>query len=394
MTSLLTALHRRKWVALPISAAIIATLAYALAPTGQAAPQPSAAAAPVAVKMVPATRQDFPVWLDAVGTVTSFNVVNIRARVDGQLEKVAFKEGQMVKAGDLLAVIDPRPLQTQVNQNAATLAQEQARLASYQVDLKRATGLAEAGAGPTQTVDTLRAQVATQTAAVQAAQATLDSARLQLGFTRITAPIGGRIGQRLVPPGSMVHATDAGGIATVTQINPIWAAFSVPQDQLPLLLNGNQVRPLQVEVLSRDRSKSLAVGVLDFVDSQVTSAAGQVTLKARVNNTGQALWPGELVAVRMLVQTYPAATVVPDQAMQQGPQGPFVYVVDAQRIAQARQVSMGEAFNGMRRIQSGLQPGETVIAQGQYRVAPGVPVEELTAPPTAKAAAASTGTAQ
>lgn len=378
MTFPLTVLRRRKWAALPIGAAIAAVLAYSLhRPSGP--PKASSTDEPVAVKMAPATQEDFPVWLDAVGTVTSFNAVNVRARVDGQLESVVFQEGQMVKAGDLLAAIDPRPLQAQVNQSAAALAQEQAKLISNQVDLNRATTLAAAGAAPTQTVDTLRAQVTTQTAAVQAAQAALDSARLQLSFTRITAPIDGRIGQRLIPPGSMVHATDAGGIATVTQMNPIWTSFSVPQDQLPMLLNGNAVRPLQVEVLSRDRTKSLAVGTLDFVDSQVTSAAGQVTLKARFDNAGQALWPGELVAVRMLVQTHSGAVVVPDQALQQGPQGPFVYVVDARRIAQARQVSTGEAFKGMRRIQAGLRAGEAVIVQGQYRVEPGVLVEELSA---------------
>ncbi|WP_454691517.1 efflux RND transporter periplasmic adaptor subunit [Achromobacter aloeverae] len=393
MTSLFTVLRRRKWVALPVGAAIAAALAYSLSPTGHAAPKISAPA-PVAVKMVAAGQEDFPVWLDAAGTVTSFNVVNVRSRVDGQLERVAFQEGQMVHAGDLLAVIDPRPLQAQVNQSAATLAQEQAKLASNQVDLKRAAGLAAAGAGPTQAVDTLRAQVATQTAAVQAARAALDSARLQLGFTRITAPIDGRIGQRLVPPGSMVHATDAVGIATITQMNPIWTSFPVPQDQLPLLLDGNQARPLRVEVLSRDRTRSLAAGVLDFVDSQVTPAVGQVTLKARFDNAGPALWPGELVAVRMLVQTHAKAVVVPDQALQQGPQGPFVYVVDAGHVAQVRQVSTGEAFKGMRRIQAGLRTGEIVIAQGQYRVEPGVEVEQLAAPAASDAVASAAGAEQ
>jgi len=380
--------RRVLWIALLLIAPVAAaTYVYASASTTAAAKP--ATVEPVPVSLAKVTSQDLPIWIDAIGTVTSFNAVSVRSRVDGQLERVLFDEGQSVKRGDLLALIDPRPLQAQVSQAKALVAQEEARLASNKVDLQRAVDLASAGAGPTQTADTLRAQVVTQAAVVQAAQAALDSAQLQLGFTRITSPIDGRVGQRLVPAGSMVHATDVGGIATVTQMHPIWVSFSVPQDELPLILEQSHVRNLKVEALLRDRSKALADGELDFVDSQVTSTVGQITLKARFDNADRALWPGQLVAVRMLVRTQPQATVIPAEAVQQGPQGSFVYVVDGQQMAQARPVDAGTSARGMQWIRSGLKPGDTVVTQGQYRIAPGVPVSATSS--TAAPAASTIG---
>ncbi|HEY1398790.1 efflux RND transporter periplasmic adaptor subunit [Roseateles sp.] len=333
-------------------------------------------AAPVPVSLAAVGRQDMPVWTEGVGSVTSLNVVSVRSRVDGQLERVLYTEGQQVKAGDLLAVVDPRPFQAQTQQAQAVLAQENAKLASLRVDLRRAEELASAGAGPRQTVDTLQAQVATQAAAVQAAQAALQTAQLQLTFTRITAPAAGRIGQRLVPAGSMVHASDVTGLTTITQMNPVWVTFQVPQDVLAQVVDQGRARKLSVEALARDRSRTLGKGELEFVDSQVTAATGQVMLKARFDNAGDGLWPGQLVAVRMLLKTEANATVVPDAALQQGPAGSFVYVVDGQRQAQARAVQVGSSWNGSRQVRTGLKPGETVVTQGQYRIAPGVPVTD------------------
>ncbi|WP_431289117.1 efflux RND transporter periplasmic adaptor subunit [Roseateles chitinivorans] len=345
------------------------------APGGKSAAA-AASAAPVPVSLAVAGRRDMPVWTEGVGSVTSLNVVSVRSRVDGQLERVLYTEGQQVKAGDLLAVVDPRPFQAQVQQAQAVLAQENAKLASLRVDLRRAEELASAGAGPRQTVDTLQAQVATQAAAVQAAQAVLQTAQLQLTFTRITAPAAGRTGQRLVPAGSMVHASDVTGLTTITQMNPVWVSFQVPQDVLTQVVDQGRARRLSVEALARDRSRTLGKGELEFVDSQVTAATGQVMLKARFDNAGDGLWPGQLVAVRMLLKTEANATVVPDAALQQGPAGSFVYVVDGQRQAQARAVQVGSSWNGSRLVRTGLKPGETVVTQGQYRIAPGIPVTD------------------
>ena len=385
--------RRPLWIALSaIAAAAAVAYVYASTPTTAPETKPAGAQA-VPVSLAKATSQDLPIWINAIGTVTSLNAVSVRSRVDGQLERVLFDEGRAVKRGELLALIDPRPLQAQVKQTQAVVAQEEAKLASNKVDLQRATELAAAGAGPTQTVDTLRAQVTTQAAVVQAAHAALDNAQLQFAFTRITSPIDGRVGQRLVPAGSMVHAADAGGIVTVTQMHPIWVTFSVPQDELPLILDQSHARKLMVQARLRDQSKTLADGELEFVDSQVTSTVGQITLKARFDNAERNLWPGELVAVRMLVRTQPKATVIPQEAVQQGPSGSFVYVVDGQRMAQARPVDVAATARGMQWIRSGLQPGETVVTQGQYRIAPGVPVTAIpdAAPATASAASAVQG---
>jgi multidrug efflux system membrane fusion protein len=376
----------RIWLLLPLAALVAA--AFQLRASGGAVAATTPAVQPVPVTLAVAQSRALPLWVDAIGTVTSLNAVNVRSRVDGQLQSVGFTEGQTVAAGDLLASIDPRPFQAQLMQSQAVLAQEQARLASNKVDLERASALAQAGAGPTQAADTLRAQVATQAAAVQAAQAAVQSAQLQLSFTRITAPVAGRAGQRLVAVGSTVHAADTSGIVTVTQMNPIWVAFSIPQDQLPAILRESAGKRLKVSALLRDRSQTLADGELVFVDSQVTPTNGQIQLKARFDNSRPVLWPGELVAVRMLLRTQADATVVPQQAVQQGPDGSFVYIANARHVAEVRSVAAGEVVDGMRWIRSGLQPGETVVTQGQYRLAPGVALAQQPAEPAAAKPAA------
>ncbi|MDB5858386.1 MAG: mdtA 1 [Ramlibacter sp.] len=379
---------RRYRLSLLLPLAALAGVALQLRAT-PAAPMTASAAASVPVTLATAQRRALPLWTDALGTVTSLNAVSVRSRVDGQLQAVHFTEGQAVKAGELLATIDPRPLQVQLAQSQAVLAQEEARLASSKVDLERAGALAQAGAGPTQTVDTLRAQVTTQAATVQAARSAVDAAQLQLSFTRITSPIDGRAGQRLAGVGAAVHAMDANGLVTVTQMNPIWVAFSVPQDLLPAILRESAGHPLKVSALLRDRSRTLAEGELVFVDSQVTPTNGQIQLKARFDNSRPALWPGELVAVRMLLRTQEDATVVPQEAVQQGADGNFVYVANARHQAEVRKVGVGEVVDGMQWVRSGLAPGETVVTQGQYRLAAGVPI--AAAPPPATAAAPAPG---
>jgi multidrug efflux system membrane fusion protein len=384
--SLSMARRHRLWALLPLAALTGIVIQLRAAPSAGPRAAPAAAAVPVTVSV--AERRQLPLWTDALGTVTSLNAVNVRSRVDGQLQSVRFTEGQAVRAGDLLATVDPRPLQVQLAQSQAVLAQEEAKLASGKVDFERASALAQAGAGATQAADTLRAQVATQAATVQAARSAVEAAQLQLSFTRIVSPIDGRAGQRLAGVGATVHATDATGLVTVTQMNPIWVAFSVPQDLLPAILNEARGHPLKVSALLRDRSRTLSEGELVFVDSQVTPTNGQIQLKARFDNSRATLWPGELVAVRMLLRTQADATVVPQAAVLQGPDGPFVYVANARHLAEVRKVGVGEVVDGMQWVRSGLQPGETVVTQGQYRLAPGLPIAAApAAAPVADAAA-------
>jgi multidrug efflux system membrane fusion protein len=320
-----------------------------------------------------AKTQDLPVWLAGVGTVQALNTVSIKVRVDGQLDRVAFVEGTDVRRGDLLAQIDPRPFQAQLDQVAANLARDQAQLANARVNLVRFEKLVSIGAAPSQNVDTLRAQVAQMTAAMQGDRALIETARLNLGFTSIHSPIDGRVGLRLVDPGSIVHASDPSGLVTVTQMQPIAVVFSLPQDRLPALLAAQG--KLGVAAFSHDGSRNLGQGEVAAIDSQIDPSTGQVRLKAVFANPDRALWPGELVSVRVLVRTDRGATVVPSQAVLRGPNGPYVYAVKADSTVELRPVKVGESVGGITSVLSGLKPDETVVVAGQARVASGTRVK-------------------
>lgn len=332
----------------------------------------------VPVQMQQAQTRDLPIWVDAIGSVQALNTVNVRVRVDGELQKVMFNEGQMVTAGSPLAQIDPRVYQAQAAQAQALVAKDQAQLANLKVNLQRASNLAAAKAGPTQDVDTYRAQLAAQHATVQADQAALDNARLQLSFTTVTAPLTGRTGQRLLDVGSIAHGAEATGLVTITQMNPISVAFAVSQDELPRILKENAQHALQVVAMTRDGKEKIASGHLSFIDSQVSAASGQIQLKAEFDNGASQLWPGELVSARLLINTEHDATVVPATAVQDGAKGHYVYVVGADQRVQPRHVQAAAVVDGQQWIRDGLAPGETVVVQGQSRVAPGVQVSAVT----------------
>ena len=300
-----------------------------------------------------------------------------RVRVDGELQKVLFAEGQMVTEGSQLAQIDPRVYQAQVAQAVALVAKDQAQLANLRVNLDRAIKLAQAKAGPTQDVDTFRAQLAAQQATVQADQAVLDNARLQLSFTHVMAPLTGRTGQRLLDVGSIAHGAEASGLVTITQMNPISVAFSVSQDDLPEILEENGRQALQVVAVTRDGKKQIATGHLSFIDSQVSAASGQIQLKAEFDNAQSQLWPGQLVSARLLLHTQRGATVVPATAVQQGQKGSFVYVVNADQRVEPRQVDASSVVADQQWIRQGLALGETVVVQGQSRIAPGIRVAAI-----------------
>jgi multidrug efflux system membrane fusion protein len=323
----------------------------------------------------PATTRDMPIWLSGIGSVQPLSMVTVKVRVDGQLNRVAFTEGQDVHAGDVLAQIDPRTFQAQLNQALANQAKDQAQLTNARLDLGRAGKLATLGAGTTQNVDTLKAQAAALEASVAADQAMVDSARLNLEFCTVTAPIDGRVGMRLVDPGAIVHASDQTGLVTVTQMQPIAVLFSLPQDELADVVAGQARGALMVAVSTRDGSRHLADGKLMFIDSQVDQATGQVRFKAVFANADRSLWPGEFVTARVNVRTEHGVTVVPVRAVQRGENGAYVYVVKPDRTVAVQAVKPGVTADGFTEISSGIAAGDIVVFDGQSRLAPGVTVE-------------------
>ena len=349
----------------------------------KAAVRAQPAAVPVGVG--PVTTQQLPIWLSGIGSVQPLNAVTVKVRVDGQLDRVAFTEGQDVHAGDLLAQIDPRPFQAQLKQAEANLAKDQAQLANTKLDLARFSKLAENGYSPRQQLDTTRAQVASLEATVEADQAMVDNAKLQVSFTSVTAPLDGRVGLRQVDPGSIVHVGDATGLVTVTEMQPIAVLFSLPQDDLPAIRAAMAQGKPTVVVDTRDGRSSLAQGELVFIDSQVDAANGQVRLKASFANADRSLWPGQLVSARLLVRTDANVTVVPVRAVLRGQNGPYVYAVKPDQTVEIRRVTTGATVGGVIALTSGVAAGETVVLDGQARLADGAKVD-------AKAAVADTAT--
>jgi multidrug efflux system membrane fusion protein len=338
-----------------------------------AAKDAHARAVPVVVGS--ATTRDLPVALYGIGTVQPLRVVEVKVRVDGQLDKVAFTEGQEVRAGELLAQIDRRPFEAQQVLAEATRAKDQAQLTNARADVGRYAALIDSGGVSVQTMAAAKAQVQALEATVRADQAAVDSAKLQLEFTRLVSPMDGRVGLRLANAGSIVHVSDAAGIVTVTQMHPISVIFSMPQDELPDILASLSKGKLPVIAYTRDGSRSLAEGELSAVDSQVDSATGQVRLRAIFDNSTRTLWPGSLVSARLLVRTEHAVVVIPTRAVMRGQSGEYAYVVKADNTVEMRPVTTGQAVDGFTAVLSGLALGETVVFEGQARIAPGTHVE-------------------
>lgn len=323
------------------------------------------------VNVVQVKASDVPIWLQAIGSVKAINTVMIKVRADGELQKTYFEEGNAVKKGDLLAEIDPQIYQAQLDQAKSVAAKDKAQLSNALISYNRASKLAQAGAGPSQDVDTYRAQVATLKATIEADQAAIDEAQIQLNFTQIKSPIDGRAGQRLIDVGSIVHASDNTGLVTITQMDPISIQFTVPQNNLAAILLANQKNNVEVIALQPNTDKSIAIGKLTFIDSQVSSNSGQVTLKANFDNKQQNLWPGTLISVKLLLRTDKETLVIPAQAIQQGNEGPFVYVIDKDQKAHVRNVELGAAMGDLRQVTKGLQLTDQVVTSGQYRLTEG-----------------------
>ena len=332
------------------------------------------APAAVVVDTAPAAHQDVPVYLTGLGTVQAFYTVTVTARVDGELDTVAFTEGQTVHRGDLLAQIDPRPNQAAYEQALGAKARDEAQLGNAKRDLDRYTLLQPQNLASKQTVDTQRAMVDQLGAQLKVDQAVIDNAKTQLDYTRITSPIDGRTGIRLVDPGNIVHAADTTGIVVVTQIQPISIVFTLPEDVLPQVNQALAAGAVGVVALSRDDRTQLDTGTLALVDNEIDPSTGTVRLKASFANEHNALWPGQFVNVRLLLRQRHDAVTLPSAAIEHGPAGLFAYVVRADSTVEARPIKTAEDSGGVTVVTDGLQIGERVVTSNQYRLQPGAPV--------------------
>jgi membrane fusion protein, multidrug efflux system len=339
----------------------------------------SSSPAPVPVEVASASAADVPVYLEGLGTVQAFNTVTVKTRVDGQIQRVSFVEGQQVKTGDLLVQIDPRPYQASYDQMVAKKAQDEAQLANAKVDLDRYTALLKTNAINRQQADTQRALVAQLEAAVRADDGAIEAAKVQLDYTGITSPIGGITGIRLVDQGNIVHATDTTGIVVVTQLQPISVVFTLPEDDLQSVSQAMAQGPVAVAALSRDGKTELDRGSLLLIDNQIDQTTGTIRLKATFPNPRNALWPGQFVNVRLLLQTEHNVLTVPSAAIERGPNGLFTYVVKPDSTLDTRTVTVAHDAGAVSVIASGLAHGERVVTAGQYRVQPGAVVQVGTA---------------
>ncbi len=350
--------------------------------TNSSATSSARAAAPstVPVAVAAARRMDFPVYLSGLGSVTPSNSVSIKSRVDGELTEVTFKEGQQVQRGQLLAVIDPRPFEVQLAQAQATLFKDQAQLRDAKLNFQRFKDLLkESGAVSQQQVDTQGALVDQLDGATRNDEAAIASAKLQITYCHITAPITGRIGLRLVDVGNIVHAADANPMLIITQLQPIAVLFSLPEDQLPTVAQHMKSGTLTVEAYSRDDQIKLATGQLGTIDNQIDQTTGTGRLKAMFQNQDSSLWPNQFVNARLLLESKKNAIVVPSAAIQRGPQGTFAYVVKADKTAEIRPVTVALAQGNLSAIGQGLAEGEIVVTDGQDKLKAGMTVDATAA---------------
>jgi membrane fusion protein, multidrug efflux system len=339
------------------------------------APAASAIAPAVPITEGRGETRDVPIWLSGIGSVQALNAVTVKVRVDGQLDRVAFTEGQDVHKGDVLAQIDPRPFRAQLKQAQANKAKDEAQLANARLDLDRSLKLEAKGVATKQTLDTQRSQAMALEATLEADQAAIEMAQLQLEFSTITAPLSGRIGLRLVDPGTVVHASDANGLVTITQMRPIAVLFTASQDELPDVLAAMDQGDPIVVAYTRGGDRPLTSGKLVFVDSQVDQSTGHIKLKALFDNADRALWPGEFVDARLQVAIVKAATVVPAKAIERGQNGTYVYRIKPDDSVEVSSVTVGHVAEGIAIIADGLAPGDRIVVDGQYRLQPGARVE-------------------
>jgi multidrug efflux system membrane fusion protein len=354
--------------------AILATVSWLWLPNKRTDAAPPHGPQAVAVDTSEVKRADVPVYLDGLGTIQAFNTVTVTARVDGELQKIAFEEGKTVNKGELLAQIDPRPFQAALAQALAAKAKDEAQLQSAKADLERYLTLAPENLASKQTLDSQRATVAGLEAQIKGDQASIDNAHTQLQYTSITSPIQGRTGIRRVDVGNNVHASDTSGIVVVTQLQPISLIFTLPEDALGAIGSALSAGPVTVAAMSRDGSTELDRGTVTLVDNQIDQSTGTIRIKAVFPNTHNKLWPGQYVDARVLVRTDRGALTIPAAAVQRGPNGMFTYVVKADATVEARPLKVGEESGSVYVVQEGIDDGESVVTSNQYRLQPGARV--------------------
>jgi multidrug efflux system membrane fusion protein len=329
---------------------------------------PAARPVPVATGVV--REDDFPLSRTGLGTVLAFNTVTIKVRVDGEIQKIRFQEGQDVDVGDVLAIIDPRPYQAQLEQAEADKARDEALLANAKLDLERYSSLVVKEFATRQSVDTQKALVAQYVAAIAHDQAVIDNARVQLGYTTVISPLKGRTGIRLIDQGNIVHASDSSGLVVITQLSPISVIFTLPQQYLGEVVEASRKGPLTVSAYAEDDRTKLSDGTLSLIDNQIDTTTGTMRLKATFENLDGALWPGQFVSARLRVGSR-RGSVVPEAAVQSGPNGNYTFVVKQDSTVEARPVRVATSRDGKALIIDGIKAGEKIVTDGQYRLRPG-----------------------
>jgi multidrug efflux system membrane fusion protein len=337
--------------------------------------------APVSVSTQTIQNSDFPVYLNGLGIVQPYNTVTVRSRVDGQVDKVGFRQGQMVNEGDLLVQIDPRPFQAALEMAQAKKAQDEANLKNAQLDLERYSALAKQDYASRQQLDTQQAKVDQLNAQIKGDQASIDNAQTQLSYTTIRSPLTGKTGFRLIDPGNIVHATDQTGIVTIVKLQPISVVFTAPEENVGQINRALAAGTVPVIALSSDSTKTLGQGHLALVDNSVDQASGTIHMKATFQNKDDALWPGLSVATRLLVDTRKNVLVAPNDAIQHGPNGLFTFVVGKDNKVEKRDIEVGEEGVSQTVVRKGLASGDRVVTAGQYRLTEGALVNPRNANP-------------
>jgi membrane fusion protein, multidrug efflux system len=382
-------LSARAWIV----CAILVVCALSMGCSTDSKQQKAQAAAPraVSVAIAPVVRQDVPVYLTGLGAVTAFYTSNIKSRVDGQIMKVNFREGQDVHEGDLLIEIDARPYQVMVEQMQAQLFKDQASLRDAKLNYDRYVALIPSGSIAQQQVDTQKATVDQLDGQVRTDQAQIDSAKLNIVYCHITAPFSGRVGLRQVDPGNIVHAADTNPMLILTQLQPIAVIFTLPEDVLPSVSDQMKHGTLEVDAFSRDDQTKLATGKLQTIDNEIDPTTGTAKLKAVFDNKDGKLWPNQFVNTNLLLETRKNSTVVPTAAILRGPQGTFVYAVNSDKTVQDKVVTVALTQGDTTIVTSGVNPGDTVVTDGQDKLQRGSQIEPRSTTPTTGAGSSKPG---
>ncbi len=369
---------RRRWIPVVVALALVACFVLVWALLGRSSASrssPGAGPRPILVAAATAKTGDLGVYVTGLGTVTPLRTVTVHTRVDGELVSVAYREGQLVHEGELLAQIDPRPFEVQLHQAEGQLAKDTAALEDAKLDLERYKVLLQQDSIPKQQLDAQVATVGQDEAAIQVDQAQIENAKLNLTYSRITAPLTGVVGLRLVDPGNIVHATDPNGLLVITQVQPISVVFTIPADRLQSVLQKTRSgRRLEVEAWDRDLAKKLAVGSLLALDNEIDPTTGTIRIKAAFPNEDLALYPDQFVNARLLVDTLRNAVLIPTAAIERGPQTTYVYVVTPDGKAEMRNVTPQLTEGDLTALSGGVSAGEVVVVEGLDKLQPGAPV--------------------